>query len=216
MKLSTILLLCSVVGLAWTSQHDEALKEAKKEAEVKKRASALSVLDTAIAAGELGIKLREEAVNVFNTLHGAKELKNRARSLELAIANGSKYPLRFSKEYFSSGTWYSQPKLEVAPGETTIATVANRQGSWFTGVTGGMSWEIVGTGKYLILGFTNPYIGSFKTWVGVLDRSDPKYGYDNSYDDSIKRKSENGFAVLAQLKSSDMADKEFVFGIKDE
>lgn len=173
-------------------------------------------LAAAINAGVLGVKIGQETAKLVETLDGARELKNRARSMELVIANGSKYPLKFCQEYFSSGTWFSQPDLNVAPGDATIATVANRQGSVLTGVTGGMAWEIVGTRKYLILGFTNPCMGSYKTWIDVLDRPDAKYGYDHSKDDSVKMYTKEGFALLAQLKSSNIAHRRFVFGIEDE
>lgn len=42
--------------------------------------------------------------------------------------------------------------------------VANRQGSWFTGVTGGIKLRIDGTNIFIYLGFNNPYAGGYKNF----------------------------------------------------
>lgn len=57
-------------------------------------------------------------------------------------------------------------------------TVANRQGSWFCGVTGGIRLRIDGTNIRIYLGFNNPYIGGFKHFGELsYDFRNAKYGY---------------------------------------
>ena len=74
---------------------------------------------------------------MYRKFEGATEFKERHRSLELAIINGSSKELRFSKEHFDSGTWFVSPEpLVLKPGEASIAYVASRPGSILTGVTG--------------------------------------------------------------------------------
>lgn len=54
----------------------------------------------------------------------------------------------------------------MAPLSINQGEVANKQGSFFTGVTGGIKLRILaGNGRpeaFIYLGFNNPYIGSYK------------------------------------------------------
>ena len=89
---------------------------------------------------------------------------------------------------------------EIKLGKAAVAFVANRQGSFMTGVSGGLRFEIEGTGKYLVIGFTNPYMGSYKTSIHVCGSDKTaKYGYDHAENDSIKFDKEQGFLLVALL-----------------
>lgn len=110
---------------------------------------------------------------------GGWNLKDRTRSLQLTFGNLTSKNIEYIDTYFDSGTWFKtwQPTIE----HTFIqqGTVANKQGSFFTGVTGGFKLKI--DNYYIYLGFNNPFIGSYKNYCEITDRNYPaKYGYDNS------------------------------------
>jgi len=143
----------------------------------------------------------DSAMSVYGAFDGATEFEQRNRSLELVIVNGTEHELRFNDEHFDSGTWFTSPKpLNIQSGDVSIAFVANRQGSVLTGVTGGMKYEIVGTGKYLLMGFTNPQVGSYKNFIAVggNDRT-AQWAYDNSFDDSVKNEYVDGYHLTCTL-----------------
>ena len=142
-----------------------------------------------------------ELESLYGNIDESSVFKGRYRSLELAIINGTTHNLRFDSEYFYSGTWFCSPdKLVVKPGSGTVALVANRAGSAY-GVTGGWRWKIEGTTKYVVMGFTNPSVGCYKTSIQCTsDKSvTAESGYDCAYDDSVKFKTENGFILSALL-----------------
>lgn len=148
--------------------------------------------------------LYDSALSVYGRFDGAKELKDRHRSLELVVVNGTSNNLKYNDEHFDSGTWFESLKpLVIQPGKAAVAFVANRQGSFMTGVAGGLRFEIEGTGKYLVIGFTNPHMGSYKTSIHVCGSDKPaKYGYDHAEDDSIKFYKEQGFLLAARLSKA--------------
>ncbi|MCB0370123.1 MAG: hypothetical protein KDD45_12045, partial [Bdellovibrionales bacterium] len=64
--------------------------------------------------------------------------------------------------YFDSGTWvYSWPARIKAKTAVT-GFVANGQGTWLTGVSGGLKLRVEGHDIFLGLGFTNPQFGGYK------------------------------------------------------
>lgn len=160
-----------------------------------------------------GVELESKIEEKIRSLDGARELKDRHRSLKLVIANHYNRNLLFRKEYFDSGTMFSDPDVKVAPGQVTVATVANKQGGFLTGVTGGMAFEIEGTGKYLIIGFCNPHSGSYKFSIGIANEPNAELGYNNSWDSSLKQATTDGFALVAKMADSKIAMRRFVYGI---
>lgn len=164
----------------------------------------LAEIQAAIEAGKSSINavggLYDSALSVYGRFDGARQLKDRHRSLELVV-NGTSNNLKYDGEYFDSGTWFeSLNPLVIQPGKAAVAFVANRQGSFMTGVSGGLRFEIEGTGKYLVIGFTNPYMGSYKTSIHVCGSDKTaKYGYDHAENDSIKFDKEQGFLLVALL-----------------
>jgi hypothetical protein len=65
--------------------------------------------------------------------------------------------------------------------------VANRQGSWFAGVTGGFKLQIQGENTFIYLGFNNPYAGGYKNFIEITsNNNNPRYGYDKSVNNSPK------------------------------
>lgn len=73
---------------------------------------------------------------------GAWDIRDRSRSLQLTFVNFSGKNVNIEDVYFDSGTWYQSWLPTLKSGMVSQATVANRQGSWFTGVTGGMRLRI--------------------------------------------------------------------------
>ena len=140
----------------------------------------------------------------------------RTRSLELAVLNHSgDATLTFVEDYFCTGTWVDRIQSPIKYNDTGIGSVASTEGSWFEGVTGGMMFKIEGKKltKYLIIGFTNPYAGCYKTYISISDRPlGAKYGYDNAEDDSDKCTTTGKFKVEALITPALFgADKEMRF-----
>ena len=130
-----------------------------------------------------------------------REFKSRFRSLELEIINDTSSELKLCEDFFSSGTWFQSfdPSV-IKPHKTVTLYVANQAGS-STGVTGGLKFAIRGTRKYLILGFNNPVLGSYKTSITVTTDADleAKHGYLTSKNDKAKKKEEKGYDLQATL-----------------
>ena len=71
------------------------------------------------------------------------------------------------------------------------------------GVTGGMmfKFEEKKATNYLIIGFTNPYAGCYKTYISISDRPlGAENGYDNAEDDSEKCTTIGKFKVEASIR----------------
>jgi hypothetical protein len=77
-----------------------------------------------------------------DTFEGAWDLKDRTRSLQLTLINNSGRRIFIEDVYFDSGTWFKSWPPVIEKGRLEVATVANKQGSWFTGVTGGVRMRI--------------------------------------------------------------------------
>lgn len=138
---------------------------------------------------------------VSRRLENPSEFHKRFRSLELGIINDTSKTLGFYEDFFSSGSWFDKfDPLVIEPHCGSVGYVANR-GKKFTGVTGGLKFEIRGTGKYLILGFNNPVLGSFKMSIAVTadPKRDAKSGYLTSSNDKIKKTTQEGYSLQATL-----------------
>ena len=76
--------------------------------------------------------------------------------------------LTLTDQYFFSGTWQEHLcKANILPGSGAKALVSNKAWS-LTGVTGGLMFTITNKAvKYLIIGFTNPTLGTCKTYIEI-------------------------------------------------
>jgi len=147
----------------------------------------------------------DAVMGLYDKLDGVDAFKDRGMPMELTIVNGIKKKLRYKKSYFDSGNFYKHPKpLDIPPGALSALFVSNRQAAP-TGVTGGLEYEIVGTGKSIYIGFTAPIVGTYKTFIDVGKGKSAKWAYDQSEDDSIKRVFKDGYELLAtkQLPKED-------------
>ena len=147
-------------------------------------------------------------------LEGAWSLKDRARSLQLTFVNLSGQDVYIEDTYFDSGTWYRSWPPVIGPGMIAQGTVANRQGSWFTGVTGGMRLKINGA-CFAYIGFNNPYIGGYKNY-GELAWfwKYPRYGYDQSENNNPKLSINCGYKLTVQQIPSEIAQMDFLFTLQ--
>ena len=114
--------------------------------------------------------------------------------------------------YFDSGTWYQSWVPELKAGMVCQGTVANSQGSFMTGVTGGMRLKIKGTGVYIYIGFTNPFSGSYKHY-GELSSEwrQARYGYDQSENNNPKNTQIEGYRFQVVQTTSTIAQMAFVY-----
>lgn len=145
--------------------------------------------------------------------------KRRIRGLELTIRNKTeKITLKFEKEYFNSGTWFRMFRsIQILPDESSRALVANRSGA-LTGVSGGLMFTFESnTKKYLIIGFTNPLIGCYKTYISISDVDlGPENGYANAINDQHKHEVIGGFVVEAIITDPEEGgNKQMIFTISD-
>jgi hypothetical protein len=161
----------------------------------------------------------DAALGFYQKLDGAAEFKERHRSLELVIVNATHEMLEFDSEYFDTGAWFYHPEpLRIHPGDVSILFVASKAGSFATGVTGGLKYRIGCTGKALFMGFCNPHIGSYKTFVAVDDQSQSaKWAYDECSDDSVKvRENDHGFRLTTRMREPKQSPyKLFEYTIKN-
>lgn len=167
--------------------------------------------------GDMG-EIVDKALAFYGKFEGALEFRDRHRSLELTVVNACRYTLEFDSEHFDSGTWFVSPQpLVIEPGNISVLYVADRQGSFCCGVSGGLKYRIAGSGKCLYVGFTNPHMGCYKTFVDVTGGSEgPQYAYDNSQDDTVKQKNAGGFRVTCTLKEGKKSPfKNFQYTIED-
>jgi hypothetical protein len=73
---------------------------------------------------------------------GSWKIKDRSRSLQLTFVNALKKKVLFLGDYFDSGVWYKTWQPIIPARTIQQGEVSNRQGSWFTGVTGGFKLQI--------------------------------------------------------------------------
>ncbi|KAL3857228.1 hypothetical protein ACJMK2_011920 [Sinanodonta woodiana] len=94
-----------------------------------------------------------------------KEFKQRFRSLEICIDNKTSEALSFMECYFCTGGMFqiNERPRDVVPRSGSVYLVAST--AYFTGVSGGLKFKVVGKDLYLHIGFSNPFLGSYKTFV---------------------------------------------------
>lgn len=95
---------------------------------------------------------------------GVQGISDRTRSLQLTFVNLSGKDVVLEEPYFDSGEWYTPWPPIIKGGMNCQGSVASKDASIFTGVTGGLKLKIQGTIIYIYLGFNNPYIGSYKNY----------------------------------------------------
>ena len=85
------------------------------------------------------------------------------------------------------------------------------------GVSGGVKYRISGTNKHLYMGFTNPATGSYKNFIAVNCANEPaKYAYDNSHDDTVKVKQNEGFRLKCTMRKPKLSPyKLFEYTIRE-
>lgn len=137
-----------------------------------------------------------------------KKFSGRLRSLELTLENKTtNVTVSFEEEYFWSGDWFEHfSRSSIKPGETSKAFVASKFLA-LAGVTGGLMFKIIINGirepSYLIIGFTNPSLGCYKTYIEVSGvRLGARHGYNNAKDNTHKICECNGFKVEAVFAAS--------------
>lgn len=95
---------------------------------------------------------------------GVQGISDRARSLQLTFVNLSGKDVVLEDTYFDSGEWYTPWPSTIKGGMNCQGSVASKDVSLFTGVTGGLKLKILGTIIYIYLGFNNPYVGGYKNY----------------------------------------------------
>ena len=149
-----------------------------------------------------------------------KDFEKKLRSLELTVSNDTKAAtLTFAGEYFDSGTWFEHFSASViGANKASKGFVSNREGAP-TGVAGGIAFKIEQKDrkdKYLRIGFTNPFLGCFKTYIGIWGTPGAELGYENAEDDSHKLRVLDEYKVEAVLTASqEGGDKLMIFTISD-
>lgn len=136
-----------------------------------------------------------------NPSTGHDTFKSRRRSLDIEIVNNTRSALRFVAEHFRYGTRYvSAEPLNIRPGETSYVYVCSRLFS-IVGVTGGLMYQLGGTGKCLYIGFDNPVIGSWKNFIslGPPGRS-AEWASGQPKSGAAKNISIDGYDVIAVIK----------------
>ena len=147
-----------------------------------------------------------------NLFGGADEFKDRHRTLQLTFANATKHDIILDENDFDSGTWFHSFPVRIKAGEIVIGFVANSQGSFATGVSGGLGLRIEGTNVCVGLGFTNPHWGSYKmNAILQASKGAGRTAYDNSHDNSPKINSLDGFEVQARQVPSKQAMMGYVY-----
>lgn len=155
---------------------------------------------------------------LYDQFAGANDFKDRYRSLELLIVNGSTRKLVWADPYFDSGTTFWGPiPMNIEPGASSLWSVASRAGAVGTGVTGGGKWNIEGTDSSFIIGFCNPFAGSYKNVVAIRGGGEgSQWGYDNSQDEQAKQSTESGFYARVYMDKSEISTyNRFVYCIAD-
>ena len=100
----------------------------------------------------------------------------------------------------------------MAGNSVTQGLVSNRQGSWFTGVTGGIKLRIEGTPVFIYLGFNNPYVGGYKNFGELSEENrNARYGYDSSENNSPKVVTHDVYKLQIVQTESDIAQMAIVY-----
>lgn len=119
--------------------------------------------------------------NLFSAMSGpGPAFKDKARPLEISVINRTPDTYIYQGVYFDSGRTFDNPYVGsvLKPGQIHLHYVANKDTSFFTGVSGVIKYTKVGDNKPVIpnlppaisemfkpailIGFSNPYIGGVK------------------------------------------------------
>ncbi|WP_455925447.1 hypothetical protein [Pseudomonas putida] len=170
------------------------------------------------------VGLKDAVMNLYGSFEGAKAFADRHRSLEMVVVNATRRRLVWENSFFDSGTTFAGPMpLNVLPVDThepvgaTLWTVANGQGSVMTGVSGAGKWRIEGTRFALVVGFTNPQFGSFKSEIGVVGRdAAARIAYDACDNVDAKQYEALGYTVSVIADEAKAGgNRRFVFCITE-
>ncbi|KAL3857212.1 hypothetical protein ACJMK2_011904 [Sinanodonta woodiana] len=117
-----------------------------------------------------------------------KEFKQLFRSLEIFIDNKTKKALSFEDSYFfHAGMFHNNEKPpDVVPLSGSVYFLGNT--AYLTGVSGGWRFKVVGTDLFLYIGFSNPFLGRYKTFVSLTKNGTlpAKWPYKELKDGSMK------------------------------
>ena len=150
-----------------------------------------------------------------------KALQKRWRSLELTVYNKTKGTvLKFHEDYFSTGKWFEPFSAStIPPCSSSMAFVVSKPGA-LTGVTGGCTFTMESKGekaKYVIIGFTNPVVGSYKTYISINDENPgAKNGYDNAKDENYQHVTVGDYTAEATITvPHEWGNKQMLFVVSD-
>ncbi|KAL3856166.1 hypothetical protein ACJMK2_010949 [Sinanodonta woodiana] len=117
-----------------------------------------------------------------------QKFKSQLRSLEVYINNQTSEALVFLESYFFTGGMFAsndKPR-DIQPHSGCVYFLANK--SIVAGVSGGFKFKVVGKDVYMYLGFSNPLMGSYKTFVYLMKDGyqSAEQAYDMAENDSLK------------------------------
>jgi hypothetical protein len=151
-----------------------------------------------------------------NTKQPPSQTEGKKAWTAITIVNQTQFPLVFVGSYFDSGRFETSPTNALVFNEMTFTGV-EKDGSWMTGVTGGVAFYLNLQGnnaevaKYGIgIGFTSPYAGTYKASIlniEALDNSGAKVAYDKAIEDAVTFESET-------IKGIDKDGKETNFNFR--
>ncbi|KAK3582936.1 hypothetical protein CHS0354_019943 [Potamilus streckersoni] len=129
------------------------------------------------------------------------EFRTRFRTLEICIENKTSEALSFTGSYFATGGMFQidESPRDVVPRSGSVYFLASTL--YFTGVSGGWKFKVVGTDLYLYIGFCNPLLGRYKTFVNLnKDGTLPaEWPYNESMDSSMKTSECDGYIAEVTL-----------------
>ncbi|PQE29507.1 hypothetical protein CJF32_00003258 [Rutstroemia sp. NJR-2017a WRK4] len=120
-------------------------------------------------------------------------LQEKKRWLQCTLKNQTQFSLLLQQTYHDSGRFYSAPG-SVASFHQMTFSVCSRDNSVGTGVSGGASFRADldhHHSFHFAIGWTNPYLGSFK--AGVIEAKAAKDGYNAASGDGSFVQSEHGY-----------------------
>lgn len=219
--LITLILLGSVESLG-LRQHEGKVSHQNKTVVHEQSQEALIAIASEAAknliqhpyeAAQIPTKYIQGALDGLTGLfEGAWNIKDRTRSLQLTFVNLALEDVVIDGNYFNSGTWFQSWTPIIPAGMVCQGTVANSQGSIMTGVAGGLKLRIKGTNIKIMIGFTNPYIGSYKHagWLTIWEES-PWYGYDQAQNNYPKNSQLQGYRFQVVQTPSTITQMAYVY-----
>ncbi|KAJ3278124.1 hypothetical protein HK104_002634 [Borealophlyctis nickersoniae] len=133
--------------------------------------------------------------DVFRVVVGmptqSDDITKKFRRIVFNLANNTPTQFNLSHAHFTHGRFSNTPPHFISPGEMGEFTVCNRDQEP-TGVNGYIAYRIVGTGRSLMIIYSNPVMG--RTWseghiVGDADVNETTYNelYRKARRDDMKR-----------------------------